>query len=237
MITFNVIAAKAATRLNHAAADKLHLIPKALVPHAHDLVQDRSLEAAREAVRVRVRVPFPVRGRHLGLGLALDLDLDLDLDLSLGLGPEVFRDQEAARYPGQDQGRPKAGQDRGQVRARAVRDQGLTAAREEVDQSQDQGRTRERAVLGRGRRAVQGKAYHRQGLDPKAARVQARRNVGQEARVDRGLNRSLSRDLSRDRGAVADRDPAPGRRVVLEAGVRADRHGKFYFFTQYIIIT
>lgn len=204
-------------RINHAAANELHQIPKAPALHVRDHVQNRNLEAVREAVRVHVRALLPVRGRHLGLGL--------DLDLSLDLGPEVFRDQEVAQHPGQ----PKAGQDRGRVHVRAAHDQGLTAAREEVDQSQDQGRVRERAVLGRSRRAVQGKVYHHQGLDPKAARVQARRNVDREARVDRDLNRSPSRDLSRDREAAADRDHAPGRRAVPEAGVQVDRHGMFYF--------
>jgi len=207
---------KAATRINHAAANELCPIPKPLAPHARDLVQDQSLEAAQEAVRVHVRVH--VRGLHLDHDRALDLDPSLDPD------PEVFRDQEVARHPGHDQGQPKAGQDRGRVRARVAHDQGLTVAREKVDQSQGQDRVRERVVLGRGRRAVQGKAYHRQGHDPKVARVPARSNASREARVDRGLNRSLSQDLNQDREAVADRDRAPDRRVVLEAEVRADPH-------------
>lgn len=212
-------------RINHAAADESRPIPRALAPHARDLVQDQNLEAAREAVRVRVRVLLPVRDLHLDHGRALDLDRFLDPD------PEAFRDQEVARRPDQDQGRPKA--DRGRVRARMVHDQGLTAARDEVNQSQDQGRARERAVLGRGRQAVQGKPYHRQGPDLKVVRVQVRRDASREARVDRGLNRNLFQDLNQDRGAVADRDRVhvQDRRAVLAAEVRVDRHGKFILFT------
>lgn len=220
VITFIVTAAKAVTRINHAAANELRLIPRLLALHAQDLVQDRSLEAVQEAVRVLLPV----------LGLGLHLDHGHALDLSLDPDREVFRDQEVARHPDQDQDPPKVGQDRGRVRAKVAHDRGLTAAREEVDQSQDQGRIRERAVLGRGRRAVQGKAYHRQGPDLKVAHVQVRRNASQEAKVDRGLNRSLSQDLNQDRGAAADRDRVPDRRAVLEAEVRADRHGKFILF-------
>jgi len=218
VITFIVTAAKAVTRINHAAANELRLIPRLLALHAQDLVQDRNLEAVQEAVRV----PLPVLGLHLDHGHALDLSLDPDR--------EVFRDQEVARHPDQDQDPPKVGQDLGRVRAKVAHDRGLTAAREEVDQSQDQGRVRERAVLGRGRRAVQGKAYHRQGPDLKVAHVQARRNVSREAKVDRGLNRSLSQDLNQDRGAAADHDRVQDRRAVLEAEVRADRHGRFILF-------
>lgn len=218
LITFIVTAAKVATKINHAAANELCPIPRPLALHARDLVQDRSLEAVQEAVRVLLLV----LGLHLDHGHALDPSLDPDR--------EAFRDQEVARHPGQDQDPPKAGQDRGRVRAKVAHDRGLTAAREEVDQSQDQGRVRERAVLGRGHRAVQGKAYHRQGPDLKVARVQARRNASREAKVDRGLNRSLFQDLNQDRGAAADHDRVPDRRAVLEAGVRADRHGRFILF-------
>jgi len=234
--TYIVIAVKAATRTNRTAADELRLILKALMAHALDLVQDQNLEAVQEAVRVRVRVrirvrvhirvrvQLPIRDLHLDHGRVLDLDPSRDPD------PEAFRDQEAVPHPGQDQGRLKAGQDRSRVRARAARDQGLTVAREEVDQSQDQDQVRERAVLGRGHRAVQGKAYRRQGLDPKVAHVQARRNASREARVDHDLNRSLSQDLNQDQGAAADRDRDPDRKAVLEAGVQADQHGKLIFF-------
>lgn len=220
-------------RINRTAANESHPIPKALAPHDRDLVQDQNPVTVQEAVRVRVRVHVRVRVRVHGrvrvqlLVRDLHHDRALDLDLLRDPSREAFQDQEAGRYPDQDQGQPKADQDRGQVRARVARGQGLTVAREEVDQSQDQDRVRERAVLGRGHQAVQGKVYHRQ--DPKVVRVQARRNASQEARVDRGLNRNLFRGLNQDRGAVADRGRALDRRAVLEAGVRADRHGKFIF--------
>lgn len=223
-------AVKAVTRISHVAADESRPILKPLAPHAQDLVQDRSLEAAQEALRVHVLLL--ARDLHLDHGHALDLDLDLDLPLDPDPDPdpEVFRDQEVAQHLGQDQSRLKVDQDRGRVRARMARDQGLTVAREEVDQSQDQGQVRERAALGRGRQAVQGKAYHHQGPDLKVARVQARRNAIREARVDRGLNQNLSQDLNQDRGASADHDRALDQRAVLEAEVQVDRHGKFLFF-------
>lgn len=219
-----VTVAKVAMRINHIAADELHLIRKILALLDHDHVQDQNLEVAREAARVHVhvhvRVPLLVR----------DYGHVLDLDPPLDPGPEAFRDQEAARHPGQDQARPKAGQDRGRARVKAAHDQGLTVAREEADRRQDQ--VQEKAIPGRDRQLVQGKACRVQGPDLKAALVRARRTVGQEARVDRDLNPSLSRDLNQDREAAAnrDRDRVPDQRAVLEVGVRADRRGKCTLF-------
>jgi len=211
--------AKAAMRINRTAANESHPIPKALAPHARDLVQGRNPVAVQEAVHVQLLV----RDLHH--------DRVLDLDLLQDPGQGAFQNQEVGRYPGQDQGQPKADQDRGQVRTRVARGQGLTVAREEVDQNQDQDRVQERVV--QGHQVVQEKAYRRQ--DPKVARVQARRNVSQEARVDRGLNRNLFQGLNQDRGVVAGRDRALDRRAVLEAGVRADRHGKLIFLHTTII--
>ncbi|KYM99351.1 RNA polymerase-associated protein CTR9 like protein [Cyphomyrmex costatus] len=103
----------------HGSKQIVSVIPKALAAHARDHVQGRN--------------PLSIRGSDYVQLLVRDLHHDRALDLLRDPDREAFRDEEAGRYPGQDQ--PKA--DRDQVRAKAARGQGLTVAREEVDQSQD----------------------------------------------------------------------------------------------------
>lgn len=213
---------KAATKINRAAADESRQIQKILVLRVQDLVRDQNLKAALEAVRVHIP-------HH-------DHDLALHLDPSLEASP----DPEAALYPDQDRDLSKVDHDQDRAREKAAHDQDPIAVRGRADQKQDQdqNRAREKAALGLDHRVVREKPYLDRGqdqnqnrdlnlgLDLEVAHAQARSN---EVKVDHDQSRNPFRDLNQDLKVPADHDRALDPRVVLEAGVPADRHGKDSF--------
>lgn len=233
-IYFNVTVAKAATRINHTAADELRRTRKALAPHVRDLVQDQNREAVRGAVRVPLLVHGRDRNRVPDLDLHLDLDLNLDLDLDLNL--EAFQDREAGQHLDRDQDQPKVDPDRNRARGRAVRDQGPTVVQERVDRRQDQGQVQGKAVLDQDRRAVRERQRLVRDQDPEVVHAQVRKSADPKAKVDHDLNRSLLRGPYQDREALVDRDHDLDRKVDPEAVVQADQHGKCFYLHSNILL-